>query len=137
MEHSIRSIRSLSDLVGSWLGFGARMNNEIIVISNEVQKCQKILSNIRSISERTRVFRSVWNLLDCLGDLIHNNFLQYLVVKKNNLTHHTTINHHQPFFGGCWQVAAVILMATNFFFFLRWKYGSGHLSTAKDDPPRW
>ena len=35
-------------------------------------KCQSILHNVRSISERTGAFRSVWNLLDCLGDLIHN-----------------------------------------------------------------
>ena len=49
--------------VGSWVYFRAWIDKDISKISNEV-KSQKILSNIRNISERTGVFRSIWNLLD-------------------------------------------------------------------------
>ena len=48
------------------------MDNDIVVISNEI-KSQKILSNVRSIS----------NLLDCLNDLIHNIMMEIFTRGKN------------------------------------------------------
>ena len=51
------------ELVKPWVDFGAWIDKDISKIGNEV-KSQKILSNVQSILERTRVFRSIWNLLE-------------------------------------------------------------------------
>ena len=63
-------------------------------------KCQGILHNVRSISERTGAFRSVWNLLDCLGDLIHNIPIGYPAFVKawNEGTNDSDTHHFSTIF---------------------------------------